>query len=64
MLPPLSQDDATKIRNIIESRIILHDFFYNVDKRADTFTHIFGLAKNNVMIFLLSLQSKNDCLTK
>jgi len=41
------------LRNIIESRIILDDFFYTVDKKADTFTHILRLAKNNVMIFFI-----------
>ena len=51
MLPPLSQDDATKIRNKNESRIFLDDFFYNVNKKANTFTHILGLTKNNVMFF-------------
>ena len=34
MLPPLSQDDTAKIRNKNESRIILHDFFYNINKKA------------------------------
>lgn len=34
MLPPLSQDDTAKIRNIFESCIFLNDFFYNIDKKT------------------------------
>ena len=34
MLPPLFQDDTAKIRNKIESRIFIHDFFYKDMKKA------------------------------